>query len=139
MIYIRFKAFHKICKNLPVYINLDFEFLSIHLYSFNKICNFVILSYSFLSISISNVRKQCIIIVYLVYFILLLSVVNYRQGVQKWDKGGRYAIIMYLFGLVVILVHYMNSSYGKWTWTLSDVWDELQPSFCKQRCVFKVA
>ena len=47
-------------------------------------------------------------------------------------------IIMYLFGLIVILVHYMNSSYGKWTWTLSDVWDELQPSFCKQRYVFTV-
>ena len=40
---------------------------------------------------------------------------------------------MYLFGLLLIFVHYMNSSYGKWTWTLSDVWDELTPAFFNQR------
>ena len=33
---------------------------------------------------------------------------------------------LYVLGLVVILIHYMNSSYGKWTWTLNDVWDELR-------------
>ena len=42
-------------------------------------------------------------------------------------------IIMYLIGLILIFVHYMNSSYGKWTWTLSDAWDELKPSFFNQR------
>lgn len=38
---------------------------------------------------------------------------------------------LYVLGLFVILVHYMNSSYGKWAWTLNDVWDELRPSFFK--------
>ena len=33
---------------------------------------------------------------------------------------------LYLCGLLVILIHYMNSSYGKWAWTLNDVWDELR-------------
>ena len=33
---------------------------------------------------------------------------------------------LYVLGLFVILVHYMNSSYGKWAWTLNDVWDELR-------------
>jgi len=32
---------------------------------------------------------------------------------------------LYLVGLVLILIHYMNTSYGKWTWTLRDVWDEI--------------
>merc|ERR1712004_258660 len=36
---------------------------------------------------------------------------------------------LYLLGLLTILIHYMNSSYGKWAWTLSDVWDEIRPSF----------
>ena len=42
-------------------------------------------------------------------------------------------LIMYLFGLILIFVHYMNSSYGKWMWTLSDAWDELTPAFFNQR------
>ena len=42
-------------------------------------------------------------------------------------------LIMYLFGLLTIFIHYMNSSYGKWTWTLSDVWDELTPAIFNQR------
>lgn len=33
---------------------------------------------------------------------------------------------LYLLGLLTILIHYMNSSYGKWAWTLSDVWDEIR-------------
>ena len=33
---------------------------------------------------------------------------------------------LYLLGLLAILIHYMNSSYGKWAWTLSDVWDEIR-------------
>ena len=33
---------------------------------------------------------------------------------------------LYVFGLLVILIHYMNSSYGQWAWTLNDVWDELR-------------
>ena len=44
-------------------------------------------------------------------------------------------LIMYLFGLILIFVHYMNSSYGKWMWTLSDAWDELTPAFFNQRYV----
>merc|ERR1711899_120996 len=39
---------------------------------------------------------------------------------------------MYLFGLILIFVHYMNSSYGKWMWTLSDAWEELTPAFFNQ-------
>ena len=42
-------------------------------------------------------------------------------------------LIMYLFGLLLIFVHYMNSSYGKWNWTPSDAWDELTPAFFNQR------
>ena len=42
---------------------------------------------------------------------------------------------MYLFGLILIFVHYMNSSYGKWMWTLSDAWEELTPAFFNQRYV----
>ena len=33
---------------------------------------------------------------------------------------------LYILGLFVILVPYMNSSYGTWSWTLNDVWDELR-------------
>ena len=44
-------------------------------------------------------------------------------------------LTMYLFGLILIFIHYMNSSYGKWAWTLSDAWDELTPAFFNQRCV----
>ena len=33
---------------------------------------------------------------------------------------------LYFCGLLVILIHYMNSSYGKWAWTIHDVWDELR-------------
>ena len=42
-------------------------------------------------------------------------------------------LTMYLFGLILIFIHYMNSSYGKWAWTLSDAWDELTPAFFNQR------
>ena len=42
-------------------------------------------------------------------------------------------LVMYLLGLILIFVHYMNSSYGKWNWTLSDAWDELTPAFFNQR------
>ena len=42
---------------------------------------------------------------------------------------------MYLFGLILIFIHYMNSSYGKWMWTLSDAWEELTPAFFNQRYV----
>ena len=35
-------------------------------------------------------------------------------------------ICLYLAGLLLILIHYMNSSYGKWTWTIHDVWDEIR-------------
>lgn len=45
-------------------------------------------------------------------------------------------LVMYLIGLILIFVHYMNSSYGKWNWTLSDAWDELTPSFFNQRYVY---
>ena len=45
-------------------------------------------------------------------------------------------LVMYLLGLILIFVHYMNSSYGKWNWTLSDAWDELTPSFFNQRYVY---
>jgi hypothetical protein len=38
-------------------------------------------------------------------------------------------LLLYLFGLCAILVHYMNSSYGSWTWTLDDLWQELKPVF----------
>ncbi|TRY72437.1 hypothetical protein TCAL_08147 [Tigriopus californicus] len=31
---------------------------------------------------------------------------------------------LYFMGLMVILVHYMNSSYGDWSWTLGDLWEE---------------
>ena len=41
-------------------------------------------------------------------------------------------LCMYFLGLLVIFVHYMNSSYGKWTWTCSDVWDELRPNRGRQ-------
>lgn len=37
-------------------------------------------------------------------------------------------LLLYVIGLIVILVHYMNASYGTWNWSLSDVWDELRPS-----------
>ena len=33
---------------------------------------------------------------------------------------------LYVLGLLFILVHYMNSSYGQWAWTLTDVWDEMR-------------
>lgn len=39
-------------------------------------------------------------------------------------------VCLYVIGLVLILVHYMNSSYGQWAWSLSDVWDELRPTRC---------
>ena len=35
-------------------------------------------------------------------------------------------LAIYVCGLLVILIHYMNSSYGRWAWTLNDVWDELR-------------
>ena len=35
----------------------------------------------------------------------------------------------YLFGLAMILVHYMNSYYGAWNWSLSDAWLEVKPAF----------
>jgi len=35
----------------------------------------------------------------------------------------------YLFGLALILVHYMNSYYGAWNWSLSDAWLEVKPAF----------
>lgn len=37
---------------------------------------------------------------------------------------------LYMVGLVIIIVHYMNSSYGKWRWTLTDVWEEFRPFKC---------
>jgi len=36
-------------------------------------------------------------------------------------------LLLYLLGLLLILVHYMNSSYGSWNWNLADVWRELRP------------
>ncbi len=36
-------------------------------------------------------------------------------------------LIIYLFGLMVILVHHMNSAYGPWAWSLTDARDELKP------------
>ena len=36
---------------------------------------------------------------------------------------------LYLLGLAVILVHYMNSYYGSWNWTLDDIWVEVKPMF----------
>ena len=41
--------------------------------------------------------------------------------------------LLYLIGLGVILVHYMNSSYGSWTWNLDDLWEELRPAFSKPK------
>ncbi len=34
---------------------------------------------------------------------------------------------LYLVGLAVILVHYMNSCYGAWNWSAADVWREIRP------------
>lgn len=31
---------------------------------------------------------------------------------------------LYFMGLMVILIHYMNSAYGAWSWNLGDLWDE---------------
>ncbi len=36
-------------------------------------------------------------------------------------------LALYLMGLLVILAHYMNSSYGAWNWSLIDVWREVSP------------
>jgi hypothetical protein len=33
---------------------------------------------------------------------------------------------LYVCGLILILIHYMNSSYGRWAWSFSDIWDELR-------------
>ena len=41
--------------------------------------------------------------------------------------------LLYLVGLGLILVHYMNSSYGSWTWNLDDLWEELRPAFTKPK------
>lgn len=41
--------------------------------------------------------------------------------------------LLYLIGLGVIVVHYMNSSYGSWTWNLDDLWEELRPAFTKPK------
>ena len=41
--------------------------------------------------------------------------------------------LLYLIGLGIILVHYMNSSYGSWTWNLDDLWEELRPTFSKPK------
>jgi len=38
-------------------------------------------------------------------------------------------ICLYLLGLAVILVHYMNNYYGAWNWTFADVWIEVKPMF----------
>ena len=35
-------------------------------------------------------------------------------------------LALYACGLLIILIHYMNSSYGKWAWSFNDVWDELR-------------
>ena len=35
-------------------------------------------------------------------------------------------LALYACGLLIILIHYMNSYYGKWAWSLNDVWDELK-------------
>ncbi|XP_040569394.1 uncharacterized protein [Lepeophtheirus salmonis] len=36
-------------------------------------------------------------------------------------------IILYIFGLTVILFHHMNQIHGVWAWNCLDVWDELRP------------
>ena len=36
---------------------------------------------------------------------------------------------LYLVGLVLVLVHYMNGAFGRWNWTLADVWEEITPDF----------
>jgi len=36
-------------------------------------------------------------------------------------------LIIYVVGLLVILIHHMNSAYGPWAWSLSDAMDELRP------------
>lgn len=38
-------------------------------------------------------------------------------------------LTLYVIGLVLILIHYMNSYYGSWNWSIFDVWTELKPSF----------
>lgn len=36
-------------------------------------------------------------------------------------------LVIYLVGLCLILIHHMNSAYGRWAWSLSDARDELKP------------
>ncbi len=37
-------------------------------------------------------------------------------------------VLLYLVGLGLIAVHYMNASYGRWSWTLDDLWEEIRPT-----------
>jgi succinate dehydrogenase hydrophobic anchor subunit len=36
-------------------------------------------------------------------------------------------LALYVLGLLVIVVHHMNSSYGAWAWGLTDLWAEFKP------------
>ena len=38
-------------------------------------------------------------------------------------------LALYLAGLALVLVHYMNGAFGRWNWTLQDAWEEIKPEF----------
>ena len=64
---------------------------------------------------------------------------NERELQQVHDDARTIAIVyisavalVYLACLGGIFVHYMNSSYGTWTWTLDDVWTEVKPTCCEK-------